>query len=326
MKKYLLIASALFLMVIFSGGVDSSQAPQNKQSVAGTSQAAPDAKNKQSETVVTKAEQQTVQKKENKPVAKNLTTTAQRKRSSVVANETFSNIQISDPTIPIYDKLTVAERQEKGLRTALPPLVHYEKEKIAYLTFDDGPEDENTPAVLDILKENNIKATFYLVGSYVAAYPEVVERIYAEGHAIGNHSYSHVYDDIYASPEALLAELEQTDEQIKAVIGVRPLILRAPGGSMGQLDDNFWAALEQAGYVEHDWNVSIADAAPGNPTAEDFVCNIINQTEDGKQTAVVLMHSSGGHEETVKALPEIIQILKERGYRFGVVSPLTPDV
>ena len=324
MKKYLLMVSVLLLMGIFSGGVDSSQAPQNKQSVATAAQAVPDVQKKQSEA--SNKPEQIAQKKETKPVGQNLTTTAQRRRNAVIANESFSNIQINDPTIPIYDKLTVAERQEKGLGMVLPPLVHYEKEKVAYLTFDDGPETKNTPAVLDILKENNIKATFYLVGSYVAAYPEVVKRIYAEGHAIGNHSYSHVYDDIYASPEALLAELEQTDEQIKAVIGVRPFILRAPGGSMGQLDDNFWAALEQAGYVEHDWNVSIADAAPGNPTAEDFIQNIINQIADGKQTAVILMHSSGGHEETVRALPEIIRILRECGYKFGVVSPLTPDV
>lgn len=245
---------------------------------------------------------------------------------AVVADDELSKLQLSSPCIPIYDKLTVAERRERGLATELPKLVPYEKEKVAYLTFDDGPELKNTPAVLDILKENGVKATFYLVGSYIKAYPEVVKRIYEEGHAIGNHTFSHDYDSLYSSPSAFVAELEANDEAIKSIIGVRPFIVRAPGGSMGQFDESYWQALKAAGYVEHDWNVSSADAAPNNPIAQDFIDNIDSQTAGGISTAVILMHSSAGHEETVKALPEIIRILKKRSYKFGVVTPMTPDV
>ena len=247
------------------------------------------------------------------------------KEKVVIADETFSNLQQKDPLMPVYDSLTIYERKNKGFRLVLPKIKPYEQGKVAYLTFDDGPEDKNTPSVLDILNANGVKATFYLVGKTLSDYPDVVKRIYKEGHAIGNHTWSHDYDSLYSSPEAFIAELEKFDEKILTIIGVRPFIIRAPGGSMGQFDESYSAALKENGYIEHDWNVSSADAAPDGPTAKDFIDNINYQTADGKETAIILMHSSAGHEETVKALPEIIKILKERGYTFGVITPMTPE-
>ncbi len=154
----------------------------------------------------------------------------------------------------------------------------------------------------------------------------IVKRIYDEGHAVGNHTWSHDYDNLYSSPSNFIAELERFDEKILTIIGVRPFITRAPGGSMGQFDESYSEALKEKGYIEHDWNVSSADAAPNDPVAKDFIDNIDYQTADGRKCAIILMHSSAGHEETVKALPEIIRILKERGYSFGVVTPMTPDL
>ncbi len=196
-----------------------------------------------------------------------------------------------------------------------------------YLTFDDGPDDKNTPAILDILKENGVHATFYVTGQHAELHPDVLQRIYAEHHAIGNHSYDHDYKKLYTSPDAFLSEMERTDEIIHGILGVRPLILRAPGGVIGHFTKAYEPALKASGYVEHDWNVSSADAAPNHPVAQDFIDNIDGQTDQpvAAHAAIILMHCSEGHEETVKALPEIIRILKAKGYTFGVVTPMTPQ-
>lgn len=242
----------------------------------------------------------------------------------ITANDSFTNLQLDTPAIPVYDSYTIAERRSKGLTTQLPQLTPYKDGKVAYLTFDDGPDDKNTPAILDILKENDVPATFYVTGAHAELHPDVLKRIFAEHHAIGNHSYDHDYHKLYPSIDGFLHEMQKTDDIIKNIIGVRPLILRAPGGVIGNFTSAYPPALAANGYVEHDWNVSSADAAPGHPTAQDFIGNIDSQT-DNKDFAIILMHSSEGHEETVKALPEIIRILKAKGFSFGVITPMTPQ-
>ena len=84
-------------------------------------------------------------------------------------------------------------------------------------------------------------------------------------------------------------------------------------------------ALKEAGLVEHDWNVSVQDAVTNRPPAQEFINRVSEQTADGKSSAIILMHCSYGKEETVKALPGIIQLLRDRGYSFGVVTPMTPQ-
>ena len=162
-----------------------------------------------------------------------------------------------------------------------------------------------------------------MLGKNVATYPAVAKRIFDEGHALGNHSYSHDYDRLYPNVNNFIAEMEKTDEIIRDLIGVRPLIIRAPGGRMGHFNQEYLTALANNGYVEHDWNVSSADTAPNHPVAQDFVDNI--QYQSVMDSAIILMHCSAGHEETVKALPKIIQVLKEQGYSFGVITPMTPQ-
>lgn len=242
----------------------------------------------------------------------------------ITANDSFTNLQLDTPAIPVYDSYTIAERRSKNLPTQLPQLTPYKDGKVAYLTFDDGPDDKNTPAILDILKENDVPATFYVTGAHAELHPDVLKRIFADHHAIGNHSYDHDYHKLYPSIDGFLHEMQKTDDIIKNIIGVRPLILRAPGGVIGNFTSAYPPALAANGYVEHDWNVSSADAAPGHPTAQDFIGNIDSQT-DNKDFAIILMHSSEGHEETVKALPEIIRILKAKGFSFGVITPMTPQ-
>ncbi len=252
---------------------------------------------------------------------------AKEEPARVIAADDFSNLALSAPDVPVFDKYTIAQRREKGLPTELPEIAPYREGRVAYLTFDDGPDARNTPAILDILKENGIKATFYITGAQAEAHPDVVKRIYEEGHAIGNHSYDHHYEKLYPSVDGFLGQMMHTDDIIYSIIGVRPLNLRAPGGVVSQFTSAYPPALKANGYVEHDWNVSVGDAAPGNPVAQNFIDNVLTQTEHPAtaHTAIVLMHSNEGHLETVKALPEIIRVLKDKGYSFGVVTPMTPQ-
>ncbi len=241
----------------------------------------------------------------------------------ITASDDFGNLALNNPSLPVYDRYTLGERRAKGLPVALPAVAPYEKQKTAYLTFDDGPDEKNTDAILDILKQEGVKATFYVVGRNVKAYPETAKRIFEEGHALGNHSYDHDYDRLYASVDNYLEEMEEADEAIYSLIGRRPLITRAPGGRMSHFTEAYDAVTAENGYVEHDWNVSSADSDPNGPVAQDFIDNIAGQAT--MDSAIILMHSSAGHEETVKALPEIIRVLREKGYAFGVVTPMTPQ-
>ena len=248
---------------------------------------------------------------------------AEEKKAYVVVADDLSNLSLDNAETPVYDRYTLAQRREKGLTTALPAITPYKQGKVAYLTFDDGPDEKNTAAVLDILKQEGVKATFYVTGRNVRNFPDTAKRIFEEGHALGNHSYDHDYNRLYASVGNYIEEMEQADEAIYELLGVRPLITRAPSGRMGNFTKAYEDAIAANGYVEHDWNVSSADTAPGNPTAQDFIDNISGQAVT--DCVIILMHSSGGHEETVKAVPEIIRILRERGYTFGVVTPMTPQ-
>ena len=321
-SKRLCIALLCVLAVIFTGyaqvsSKDKKPAPEQPAAKQETMLPATDGKEKKQETAKPAADAKTPKQETTKP--------AKQALPYVIAADDFSNLQLPDATHPVFDARTLSERISLGLPVALPTLSPYYSGKTAYLTFDDGPDDEVTKTVLDILAENNVKATFYVTGINAATYPDTVRRMVAEGHAVGNHSYDHDYDRLYTSPDAFLYEMVQTDEILYGILGFRPLILRAPGGTFSHFTSEYEACLEENGYVEHDWNVSIADTASGNPTAQDFIDNVMAQTADGKESAIILMHSSYGHQETAKALPEIIRVLRERGYRFGVVTPMTPQ-
>ena len=229
------------------------------------------------------------------------------------------------PSKPVYDVFTVKERQAQGLVLEVPKVIPYYGQKVVYLTFDDGPEPENTPAVLAILKSHGVKATFFVVGNQIEKYPEVLRRIYQEGHAIGNHSYNHVYRELYQSPTTYFSQLRHTDEIIKNVIGVRPRISRAPGGSAGSFTKEYWETLKNLGYTEIGWNISSGDAS--HAKASQLVDNIAAQMDNKNlwSHGTLLMHDGRGHTETVKALPAIIKFYKDRQFEFRVVNFETPS-
>ena len=233
-----------------------------------------------------------------------------------------------DNDLPVYDRYTVQQRKDKGL-----PLTYgttrdyYYGNHVAYLTFDDGPNKENTTKILKILKDEQIHATFFLTGNNVERYPDVVKAIYESGNAIGIHSYSHDYKKIYASPQAYMDEVDKTAGLIYDIIHVRPVISRAPGGTSGHFTKAFWQALNQEGYIEVGWNSLTGDADGTGKTAGKEVENIKKQLALRPYLhshLVILMHDASGHQATVEALPELIKLLKSQGYTFRVVTTAIP--
>lgn len=193
--------------------------------------------------------------------------------------------------------------------------------KRVFLTFDDGPSKSVTIPILDILKQNNVKATFFVLGSNAERYPEIVKRAYQEGHYIANHSFTHVYSNIYSSPQAVLDEYNRTETAIKNAIGDQTYnsrVFRFPGGTSGGKYANIKAEavnlLNQNNVAHLDWNALTADAA-GLDNVNDMM-NYVETTMGNKNSVVILMHDIGTKKSTYELLPQLIQVLKEKGYVF----------
>lgn len=191
---------------------------------------------------------------------------------------------------------------------------------IAYLTFDDGPNPITTPKVLDVLKENNIKATFFMVGSMVRKNPELVKRIYEEGHTIANHTTSHKYK--YSSPESFLADIEDTDKAISEALGIeyKSLFVRCPGGSYGKTMQK--ETLAKNGYLDMNWTALDGDAEKGGKVDSEYILERIDKTVGDNQYEVVLMHDI--KSVTADNLQKIIDSIKEKGYVFEALTEETP--
>lgn len=198
---------------------------------------------------------------------------------------------------------------------------------VAYLTFDDGPNPEMTPRILAVLAEKRAPATFFVIGYLAARYPDLLRRMVAEGHALGNHTYSHDLTKsspswVYRSPKAYLGELDAADEAIAAATGLHPVVTRPPGGSYPYLTQEFRDAMAGKGYLTYDWDISAADSAVPRPTAEQILARIRARAEDrGRTSLVILMHDGGDdHETTLGALPLVIDLLRLEGYRLGTLT------
>jgi len=194
------------------------------------------------------------------------------------------------------------------------------KNPTVYLTFDDGPS-HLTPQVLDILKKENVKATFFALGSQAEARPEILRRIVEEGHSLGNHTYNHKYDELYSSFANFWDQLKKTDDAFYRIAGVRTNLVRAPGGTYGKFDAFYFYYLDRAGYRVHDWNLDSGDSRYVGVPAKDIIAAV--KKGPFPHELNVLLHDGTGHAESVKALPEIIRFLKEKGYEF---APITDQV
>ena len=199
--------------------------------------------------------------------------------------------------------------------------IYHAETKRAFLTFDDGPSTV-TPTILDILKQEKVKATFFVLGTGVKAMPETTKRIYEEGHYIANHGYSHSYSAIYSSPQAVLEEFNQCNEAVRNAIGVPEYhshLFRFPGGLPGgkyaEIKRQANELLLQNDILHVDWNALTGDAETANPTIE-FERQRIEETVANKSSVVILMHDAEAKKVTAEALPQIISWLRENGYEF----------
>ncbi len=200
-------------------------------------------------------------------------------------------------------------------------------QKTCYLTFDDGPSN-NTLKILDILKQYNVKATFFVVGD---ANLDYLPRIHNEGHAVALHAYNHTYSKIYQSTEAYFADLKKISDAVKAKIGVESKVIRFPGGSSNTVSKSYCSGIMtelsqetlKRGYVYFDWNVDSTDASGNNVPVEQLIENIQRYGGHSSQD-VVLMHDTGAKGTTVEALPQIIEYYQSQGYTFAPITVNTP--
>lgn len=198
--------------------------------------------------------------------------------------------------------------------------------KVAYLTFDDGPS-KNTEAILEILDEYNVKATFFVIHNEY--YKENYKKIFDAGHTIALHSYSHDYSHIYRSIDTFKQDIEKLKDFITTTIGETPEnILRYPGGSNNTVSRKYGGrdimtkivkAMTEENYAQFDWNVDSTDASARNVSKDTIVDNVLKYAK-GKNHADILMHDANVKTTTVQALPEIIEGLKAQGFIFDVLT------
>lgn len=200
--------------------------------------------------------------------------------------------------------------------------------KTAYLTFDDGPSG-NTDIILQTLQEENVKATFFVVGTDNADNLARMRRIVQEGHTIGMHSYSHSYKKIYASVEAFLKDMYQVFNLIKDTTGVTPTCFRFPGGSINSYNKAVYkdikAEMIRRGFVPYDWNVSSGDASTTKYTPEQLTGHVLNGI-GSKSRIIVLMHDSSSKENTAQAVRQIIIGIREKGFIFAPLDYQTKPI
>ena len=188
--------------------------------------------------------------------------------------------------------------------------------KRVYITFDDGPS-VYTGQILDCLKKYGARATFFVCGTGDENddLRQYYRRIVDEGHAIGMHSYSHVYSDLYYSSESFEYDLDKIRNLIYNETGVATSFYRFPGGSgntVSTQDMSVFIPLLYAGGIEYyDWNVYPGDASGGDHSPEEIVSNTLNGV-DKVDTAIIVLHDTGAKKSTVDALPEILEGLRER--------------
>ncbi|MBD1216991.1 MAG: polysaccharide deacetylase family protein [Aphanizomenon flos-aquae Clear-A1] len=256
---------------------------------------------------------------------KNKTSEAQNQSISVEINNTTANVKTQQRLEELKTEMLTSWQQQaqaKGFSTDVPSnfqgIVISEaklppEKKVIALTFDDGPWPNTTAKVLDILKKNRIKSTFFVVGQNVKNYPDLTKQIVADGHIIANHTWHHWYHQMNA--QAAAYEVANTGDIIYQTTGVRTSLFRPPGGIM---NNGVAAYAKNNKYAVIMWSADSMDYS--RPAVPRLMNNIFREAKPG---GIVLMHDGGGdRSHTVKALPEIISRFRKQGYEFVTVPEL----
>lgn len=224
---------------------------------------------------------------------------------------------------------TIAERMVNIVK----PVKKYDKSKngYVYLTFDDGPTFDITPKILDILKEENIKATFFVI-NYTKDKEPLIKRIVEEGHSIGIHGNSHKYAEEYQSADHFMDNVYAMEKKIKDATGIETKIIRFPGGSSNTVSKYYSVGIMtaltrrvlQEGYRYFDWNIPSGDS--GDADTSEAVYNNVIKNLGKNYPNMVLMHDFSGNKKTVNALRDIIRYCKNNGYILDKIEDDTPMI
>lgn len=187
------------------------------------------------------------------------------------------------------------------------------KDKVVALTFDDGPDEVMTEKVLDVLKKHNIQATFFLVGSKVLQYPDIVKRIFAEGHIVANHTYSHSGKFPLLSTQKVKNELTQCAEAIQKTIGKKPKLFRPP---FGVTNPNIGKAVKSLDFKTIGWSIRSLDTVEGK-TREEIAQRVQKKLHPG---AIVLLHDRCAEADVL--LENIIESALKNGYGFASLDKM----
>lgn len=198
--------------------------------------------------------------------------------------------------------------------------------KVCYLTFDDGPS-KNTEAILKVLEDQGVVATFFVIGENAQRHPARIQAIAAQGSLVANHTQTHMTDSIYKSEEALLKDLEAGRQTIRSILGqdYPDDLMRFPYGSTNRRCRDFRPAVEAAGYRYFDWNALNGDAesnASGRSTQQlyqELVDTVNTQAERGRDL-IVLMHDTNSKGKTVEMLSDAIDYIRSLGYTFATLE------
>lgn len=200
-----------------------------------------------------------------------------------------------------------------------------DRKKVIYLTFDDGPNKKITNEMLDILKENDVKATFFLIGNLIEGVEDVVKRIDDEGHSIGLHTYTHKFKKIYSNEDKFIQEMLDCRNEINKVVGISPNIIRFPGGSSRHLSNNFLNKLHNNEFKIYDWNMENSDGVNAKLSPDKLYRKATKGSKD-LPTIILLMHCTPINTNTCKALPQIIEYYKAQGYEFKAITEDTTEL
>lgn len=207
-----------------------------------------------------------------------------------------------------------SELRMSGVREKLD-----ENEKIVFLTFDDGPS-ALTPEYLNVLKSYGVNATFFVM--YHPEFEETYKQIVNDGNVIQIHTATHDYDTVYASVQSYMDDFNMAYDYVCNVTGTKPTYFRFPGGSTSSygksIAPEIARQMREKGFDFVDWNVSVGDGS--NKATKDSMVEKIKGESEGRKHIVLLAHDSGTKNETLAALPQIIEYYKNNGYSFKVID------
>ncbi len=242
---------------------------------------------------------------------------AEAARDTLMETMADGSFHLNDEEFPKEEKVEIEQPQE-----AVVDDTHTRK---VYLTFDDGPST-NTLRILEILDQYDVKATFFVTGEEAQSHPELYQAIVDGGHTLGMHSFSHRYNEIYASLDNFGSDLLQLQEYLETTTQVTPQFYRFPGGSSNTVSDEpmsvFCDYLTDNGITYFDWNVSSKDATNPMRSVDEIVWNCTANLENF-DNAVVLLHDAANKTSTVDALPEIIE--KIQAMENTEILPITEE-